>query len=48
MKKLYEKPSVTVIPLKHQGALLQFSDGDKTPPISDGIAMDSIGRPHNG
>ena len=48
MKKVYEKPSVTVIPLKFQGALLQFSDGDKTPPISDGIAMDSIGHPYNG
>lgn len=48
MKKLYEKPSVTVIPLKHQGALLQFSDGDKTPSIGDGIAMDSIEHPYNG
>ena len=48
MKKLYEKPSVTVVPLKLQGALLQFSDGDKTPPIGGGIAMDSIERPHNG
>ena len=48
MKKVYEKPSVTVIPLKLQGALLEFSDGDKTPPISDGIAMDSIERSHNG
>lgn len=48
MKKVYKKPSVTVIPLKLQGALLEFSDGDKTPPIGDGIAMDSIERPHNG
>ena len=48
MKKVYKKPSVTVIPLKLQGALLEFSDGDKTPPISDGIAMDSIEHPYNG
>ena len=48
MKKVYEKPSVTVIPLKHQGALLEFSDGDKTPKIGGGIAMDSIGHPYNG
>jgi hypothetical protein len=48
MKKFYEKPSVKVVPLKLQGALLQFSDGDKTPSIGDGIAMDSIERPYNG
>jgi hypothetical protein len=48
MKKVYEKPSVTVIPLKLQGALLEFSDGDKTPKIGGGIAMDSIEHPYNG
>ena len=48
MKKVYEKPSVTVIPLKLQGALLEFSDGDKTPKIGGGIAMDSTGLPYNG
>ncbi len=48
MKKLYEKPSVKVVPLNVPFALLQASDGDKTPKIGSGIAMDSIGFPYNG
>ena len=48
MKKLYEKPSVKVVPLNVPCALLQASDGDKPPPISDGIAIDSVGLPYNG
>lgn len=48
MKKLYEKPSVTVVPLKLQGVLLQASEKDNTPTIGGGIAMDSIELPYNG
>ena len=50
MKKTYEKPSVTVVLIEHQCALLQPSNGDddQTPGIGKGIAMDSIEQPHNG
>ena len=49
MKKIYETPSVTVVPLKHQCALLQPSkgDGDETTTIGGGIALDSVEQPHN-
>ena len=50
MKKVYEAPSVIVVPLDHQCALLQPSNGDddQTPGIGKGIAMDSIEQPYNG
>ncbi len=48
MKKVYEKPSVKVVPLNVPSSLLQASDGDKTPKIGGGIAMDSIEHPYNG
>ena len=50
MKKTYETPSVTVVLIEHQCALLQPSNGDddQTPGIGKGIAMDSIEQPYNG
>ena len=49
MKKTYETPSMTVIPIDHQCVLSSPSggDGDKTPGVQE-ISMDSMEQPHNG
>ena len=49
MKKTYEIPSMTVVLIERQYALLSSSsgDGDKTPGVHD-VGMDSIEQPYNG